>query len=106
MAEQTRQDQGSADTGTALAKPKEKTAPGLLPPYKVLLHNDETNDMLFVVEKVCELTPLSTEDAVEKMFEAHQTGVALLLVTHKERAELYCEQFATYQLDVTTELDD
>jgi ATP-dependent Clp protease adapter protein ClpS len=35
--------------------------------------------------------------------EAHETGVALLLVTHKERAELYCEQFRSKSLKVTME---
>lgn len=82
-----------------------KTAPGacLLPPYKVLLHNDEVNDMLFVVEKIVELTPLTQEEAIERMLEAHSTGVALLLVTHRERAELYQEQFHTYELTVTIE---
>jgi len=37
------------------------------------------------------------------MTEAHKTGVALLLVTHKERAELYAEQFATFKITVTIE---
>ncbi len=61
--------------------------------------------MLFVVEKIFELTPLTVDEAVERMLEAHQAGVALLLVTHRERAELYCEQFSTYRLAVPTEPD-
>ncbi len=91
------------DGGTALAVPKVR--PRLLPPYKVLLHNDDVNDMVFVIEKIVELTPLSIEEAIEKMLEAHQTDVAMLLVTHKERAELYCEQFGTYDLVATHEPD-
>jgi ATP-dependent Clp protease adapter protein ClpS len=35
--------------------------------------------------------------------EAHNTGVALLLVTHKERAELYVDQFKSKSLTVTIE---
>jgi ATP-dependent Clp protease adaptor protein ClpS len=31
------------------------------------------------------------------------SGVALVLVTHKERAELYVEQFASKRLTVTIE---
>ncbi|MEE9293368.1 MAG: ATP-dependent Clp protease adaptor ClpS [Phycisphaerae bacterium] len=96
---------GGSDIGVVVAPAKAKPVSKLLPPFKVLLHNDNVNDMLFVVEKVVELTPLTIEDAVERMLEAHQTGVCLLLVTHKERAELYCEQFSTYSLIVTIEPD-
>jgi len=86
-----------------LAPVKSKPIAGMLRPYRVLLHNDDVNDMIFVVEKIVELTPLTVEEAVERMLEAHHAKVALLLVTHKERAELYCEQFATYDMTVTCE---
>src|SRR3978361_934878 len=91
---------GSASEGgaTATAKPKKaakkapkRKPPGLLPPWKVLLHNDDKNDFLHVIGTIVELTPLNAEDAKERTEEAHRTGVALLLVTHKERAELYKE---------------
>ena len=90
-------------TGTTVVPTTAKPVSRLLPPYKVLLHNDDVNDMLFVVEKVIELTPLTIDDAIERMLEAHHSGVCLLLVTHKERAELYCEQFHSYQMRVTAE---
>ena len=95
-------------TGTAVA-PEERPAPpvpGQLPPYKVLLHNDEVNDFAYVIRTVAKLTPLSVEEALEKTWEAHASGVSLLLVTHLERAELYCEQFASCRLTVTAEPDD
>ncbi len=95
-----------SEKGAAATLPaKTLPVPGLLPPYRVLLHNDDVNDMGFVVEKILELTTLEFEEAIEKMLEAHETGVALLLVTHRERAELYAEQFQTYQLLVTIEPD-
>ncbi len=90
---------------TAVAPTRARPVPRLLPPFRVLLHNDDVNDMLHVVEVVVSLTPLTVEDAIERMFEAHHTGVALLLVTHKERAELYADQFATYKLAVSIEPD-
>ncbi len=96
---------GDVDTHVTVAPTRTKPVARRLPPYKVLLHNDDVNDMLFVVRKVVELTPLSVEEAVERMLEAHDTGVTLLLVTHKERAELYAEQFLTYHLEVTIEPD-
>ena len=96
---------GQSDAAGAVAPAKTDRAVGLLPPYKVLLHNDDVNDMLHVVDVICELTPLEPVEAVEKMIEAHESGVAMLLVTHRERAELYAEQFATFQLTVTIEPD-
>ena len=96
---------GDSGVAATVAPAKTKPRPATLPPFKVLLHNDDVNDMLHVVEVVFRLTPLTVEEAVERMLEAHQSGVALLLVTHQERAELYCEQFATYKLTVTMERD-
>jgi ATP-dependent Clp protease adaptor protein ClpS len=80
-----------------------KSPPSMLPPWKVLLHNDDKNDMVFVIRTIVELTPLKREDAMTRMLEAHKSGVALLLVTHKERAELYKDQFQTKGLTCTIE---
>lgn len=84
------------------SKPAKKP-PQPLPPWRVLLHNDDKNEMGFVVMSIVELTPLNEDAAVQRMIEAHKTGVALLLVTHKERAELYQEQFKSKGLTVTIE---
>ena len=102
-------DQGG---GTAVAKPKPKSKPKrapkkrppeMLPPWKVLLHNDDKNAIDHVIGTIVELTPLNQEDAKQRTEEAHKTGVSLLLVTHKERAELYKEQFESKSLTVTIE---
>lgn len=100
----------SGGSGTATAKPKKSPKskpntkpPQLLPPWKVLLHNDDKNDMRFVVMTLVELTPLKEQEAALRTEEAHKTGVALLLVTHKERAELYKDQFESKGLTVTIE---
>ena len=68
-------------------QPKQKP-PQPLPPWKVLLHNDDKNSMEFVVVTIVELTPLNEQDAKRCMKEAHEKKLALLLTTHKERAEL------------------
>jgi ATP-dependent Clp protease adaptor protein ClpS len=81
-----------------------RPAPKVLPPWKVLLHNDEINEIDYVVETVRMLTPLPKEDAINRTLEAHRTGVALLLTTHQERAELYAQQFASRNLTVTIEI--
>jgi len=103
--EQTTPNDGS---GAAVAKPGRKRQPRRkppqpLPPWKVLLHNDDKNEIPFVVKTITELTPLNEQDAKLRTEEANDTGVALLLTTHKERAELYKEQFQSKGLIVTIE---
>lgn len=80
-----------------------KKPPQMLPPWKVLLHNDDKNDMFYVVRSIVELTPLDADQAYQRMMEAHKSKLALLLTTHKERAELYKEQFQSKGLTVTIE---
>ena len=77
-----------------------------LPPHKVILHNDDVNDVEHVIVTILRLTPLKEPEAVMKTLEAHESGQAVLLVTGKERAELYVEQFATFRLTVTCEADE
>ncbi len=97
----------AVDTVTTTA-PVRKPAPPErepkhLPPYRVLLHNDDVNTFDHVIHSVVRLTPLSEDDAVVRAIEAHEAGVALLLTTHCERAELYAEQFASLNITVTVE---
>lgn len=91
-------------SGAVLPETREKVR--RLPPYKVLLHNDEVNTFDHVIRAIRRLTPLTLEEAIKKTIEAHETGVALLLVTTKERSELYVEQFASLKLTVTAEPDE
>lgn len=77
--------------------------PRSLPPWKVLLHNDDVNGRSHVVETIVMLTPLGRQEAMVKMLEAHQSGVCLLLTTNRERAELYQQQFSSRSLTVTIE---
>ncbi len=80
-----------------------RTPPRQLPQWQVLLHNDDVNEVHFVAETVFSLTPLSKVEAAKRTLEAHQRGLSLLLVTHRERAELYVEQFRSKHLTVTIE---
>ena len=100
-------DEKKGEASTAMARAK-KSAPSerkpkQLPPYRVLLHNDDVNTFEHVIKSVVRLTSVRPEEAVLKAIEAHETGVALLLTTHRERAELYAEQFASLGLTVTIE---
>lgn len=98
-----------AGTAVATAPVKKpavpKRRPKQLPPFKVLLHNDEVNTFESVIAAILKLTTLQPQEAILRTLEAHETGVALLLVTHKERAELYHDQFTTFKITVTIEPD-
>ena len=94
----------------AATKPKKKAKqapqkqpPKMLPQWKVLLHNDDVNTPQHVVKSIVELTHLPEQDAELRMKEADKTGVALILVTHKERAELFRDQFQSKSLTVSIE---
>jgi ATP-dependent Clp protease adaptor protein ClpS len=100
---------GDAGPGTAVTEEVAKKSspakrkPKQLPPFKVLLHNDDVNTFEHVIASILKVMSLQPEDAILRTLEAHETGVALLIVTHLERAELYQEQFATFKLTVSIE---
>jgi ATP-dependent Clp protease adaptor protein ClpS len=76
----------------------------LLPPYKVLLHNDDHNTMDHVVRSLLRSVPgLSRAAAARIMLEAHLTGVALVTVCPLELAELYRERLESCGLTATIE---
>ncbi len=103
--EQTNDSAVQAQPSKQRRKLPKQPVPRALPPWKVLLHNDDKNACEDVVKIICRLTPLNEHAATVCMLEAHKTGVAMLLVTHRERAELYVEQFASCGLTATAEPD-
>jgi len=81
-----------------------ETLTRLLPPYRVLLHNDDHNDMLYVVRSLLKAVPkLTRRDAQKIMLLAHLRGVALVIVCPKELAEFYCERLTSFGLTATME---
>ena len=101
-------DESDCDTSGPGASVAVKTRPKppkpkRLRPWQVLLHNDDVNDILYVVETIMELTTLSRDEAAQRTLDAHRMDIALLLTTHREHAELLCEQFQSKRLKVTAE---
>ncbi len=85
-------------------KPDIKQRASILPPYAVLLHNDDVNEMGHVVRSLLRSVPeLSAARAVEIMLEAHNQGRAVVTVCPLELAELYRERLESCGLTATIE---
>jgi ATP-dependent Clp protease adapter protein ClpS len=72
-----------------------------LPQYRVVLHVDDFNEIDSVIRILTRLTPLNRLRATVVTLHAHYHGDALILITHKERAELYAAQFRQRRLTVS-----
>lgn len=81
-----------------------KLKPGILPQWKILLHDDDI-EAEHVVEKVQEIAKLSEEDAVKRVMEAHENKIALLLITHQEKAEFLVEMFDSCMPKITVTME-
>jgi len=76
----------------------------ILPPYKVILFNDDYNDMNYVVFALLHaINGLSPPEAEHIMLTAHLTGSAVVIVCPKEIAEYYQERLLSYGLTATIE---
>src|SRR5947209_19190637 len=78
----------------------------LLPPYRVVLHDDDYNEMNYVVFVLLHaINNLSQPEAERIMLTAHLTGSAVAAVCPKETAEFYQERLLSYGLTATIEPD-
>ncbi len=74
----------------------------LLPPYKVILFDDDYNEMNYVVFALTHaVTHLSQQEAEDIMLTAHLNGNAIVVVCPKEIAEYYQERLLSYGLTAT-----
>jgi ATP-dependent Clp protease adaptor protein ClpS len=75
-----------------------------LPPYAVILHNDDVNDMVYVVATLMLCVPEVDKDrAAAIMLEAHLNGQAHVITCPLERAELYRDRLEGRGLTATIE---
>jgi ATP-dependent Clp protease adaptor protein ClpS len=78
----------------------------LFPPYKVILFDDDYNEMDYVVAALLHaINDLSQQEAERIMLTAHLTGSAIVVVCPKEIAEYYQERLLNYGLTATIEPD-
>lgn len=76
----------------------------ILPPWSVILHNDDHNEMVYVVQSLVKSVPnLGTTRAVRIMLEAHNHGRALVTTCPLELAELYRDRLEGFGLTATIE---
>jgi ATP-dependent Clp protease adaptor protein ClpS len=76
----------------------------ILPPYIVILHNDDHNDMLYVVQCLMKAVPgMDPGRATRIMFEAHNRGRAVVTTCPLELAELYRDRLESFGLTATIE---
>lgn len=76
----------------------------LLPPYRVVLLDDDYNEMNYVIFVLLHaINNLSQPEAERIMLTAHLTGSAVAAVCPKETAELYQERLGNYGLMATIE---
>lgn len=81
-----------------------ETLERLLPPYRVILHNDDHNTMDHVVQSLMKTVPgLTREEAVDIMLEAHHHGQATVVECRKEEAEHYRDGLESCGLTATIE---
>ncbi|MBY0228424.1 MAG: ATP-dependent Clp protease adaptor ClpS [Gemmataceae bacterium] len=76
--------------------PEEDVRTRRIPPYNVILLNDDHHSMEFVVETLCRVLGCAVEKAVQYMMEAHESGRCIIWTGTKEVAELKQEQIMTY----------
>ena len=75
-----------------------------LPRYRVLLYNDDFNDMDHVVRALLHtIMSLSTNEAIAIMLRAHAYGEALVITCPRETAEFYAEGLKQFGLNSTIE---
>ena len=86
--------EGDGSGATATAKPKgatkkqpKKKPPQPLPPWKVLLHNDDYTSMEFVVHVLIGHFEKSPAEATRIMLNVHHKGVGIAGVYTKDTAE-------------------
>ena len=79
-------------TPTVVPDQETETRTRRQPPYAVILHNDDSNSMPFVVMVLRKVFGYTAEKCVELMLEAHEKGKAAVWIGAMEVAELKADQ--------------
>ena len=77
-------------------KAREETGTRRVPPYNVILENDDHHSCEFVVDVLRKALGCSEERAFLLMMQAHTTGRSVVWTGPKEVAELKADQIRTF----------
>lgn len=77
-------------------KTREESRTRRIPPYHVVLLNDDHHSMEFVVEVLSKALGYSAERCLQLMLVAHRSGRAVVWTGPKEVAELKADQIRTF----------
>ena len=90
-----------APTGApAKPKPGRQPDPQPLPPYHVVLLNDDDHTVAYVIEMLGKLFAHPAERGYRMAIEVDTKGRVIVCTTHKEKAELKRDQIHAYGRDV------
>jgi ATP-dependent Clp protease adaptor protein ClpS len=78
------------------SKTEEKPRVRRLPPFNVILDNDDFHSFEFVIDVLCKALGYSRERSLQLTLQAHTTGRAVVWTGSKEVAELKVEQIRTF----------
>src|SRR5262245_9749866 len=81
---------------TTKTRPRDETKTRRVPPYNVILANDESHSFEFVIDVLSKARGHSAERAFQLTEQAHLPGRAIIWTGPKEVAELKADQVATF----------
>lgn len=81
---------------TTKPKQREETATRRIPPYNVILENDDYHTFEFVVDVLRKVLGCPLERAAQLTLQAHTTGRSIIWTGTKEVAELKVEQVRSF----------
>ncbi len=88
---------------STMTRPKSKaeasTSTRQLPPYNVVVINDEVHTFEYVIEVLTKLFAHPVAAAEALTWKIHNAGRAIVYTTHKEKAELKRDQVLAYGAD-------
>src|SRR5262245_4443344 len=86
-----------SDTGTSpVVEPRSDTVTRLLPPYHVLIENDDDHSQVFVVILLRKVFGYDEPQAIQLMHAAEEAGEAVVWTGPKDVAELKLDQLRTF----------
>src|SRR5262245_52602920 len=92
---------GEYETASTVVEPELAQEPKTrrLPPYNVIIVNDEEHTFEYVIELLIKLFAHTVPRAKQLTWEVHTRGRAIVYTTHKEKAELKRDQVLAYGAD-------